>query len=106
MSEPAASTACRNCGQHREGELPDRAGWCRRCREQVVRRADPVARAAGIATAGVLLVVIVLAGGLESRFLVLWLAGAALLSLLVFKVARRVAFDVYRGRGVPPPEQD
>lgn len=101
----AADTfVCRNCGRPREGS-PDPAGWCAPCRRVLVAR---TLLPAGVTT--VLFVVLLLTllgwmGAFESRFMVAWTALAALLSLAVWKVSRRVAFEVMRARGSIEPKE-
>jgi hypothetical protein len=101
--EPAFT--CRNCGRLRTGEKPDNAGWCAACRAEVVRRATLPAWAATLLFAGLEAVVLWWSGAFLSRFLVMWLALAALAAFAAFKVARRVAFEIIRSRGVPPPPE-
>jgi hypothetical protein len=100
-AEPAFT--CRNCGRTRRGEKPDSAGWCAACRAEVVRRATVPAWIATLVFAVLLGAALWWAGAFVSRFLVMWLALAALAAFGAFKVARRVAFEVVRARGVTPP---
>ena len=101
MSPAEHPGACRNCGRDLEGEKPDAAGWCEECRAEVVRRANVQAWV----TVGVLalpvLVVFARTGLFTNRLVVVWIALAAAFLFLVFKVARRVAFEAIRSRGVP-----
>ncbi|HET6765507.1 MAG TPA: hypothetical protein VFH27_17625 [Longimicrobiaceae bacterium] len=102
MSDAPALQPCANCGRQRPpGEL--HGGWCDVCRAEVVRRATLPARLAAGAFALLLLALLVWMGGLESRFLVMWLALLCLAVFAAYKVARRVAFEVVRSRGVTPP---
>ena len=104
--EPDAPFVCRNCRRERTGEKADAAGWCARCRAALVRRSTLPARVAGV-LAGVLLVVLLGWTGMlaSQRFFVVWLAVAVGLAWVVFKVARRAAFEVYRSRGVSAPPE-
>lgn len=106
MSPGEPSAVCRNCGRPPgEEEHLDAAGWCPRCRREVVRRATSRAWAGTALIAVVAAVGVVWLDLLEGRFVMFWLALAAGLLFLVFKIARRVAFEVVRARGVPPPEE-
>lgn len=103
MSDDGAFV-CRNCGRSREGS-PDPAGWCAPCRRALVAR---TLLPAGVTT--VLFVVLLLTllgwlGAFESRFMVAWTALAALLSFGVWKVSRRVTFEVLRARGSIVPKE-
>jgi hypothetical protein len=93
---------CRVCGQpFGEDEKPDAAGWCSTCRARLVSRSTRVAWTPALLF-GVLYGYLLVWGGLlESRFMVVWIALGVALSWVVFKVARRVAFDVIRGRMTP-----
>ena len=104
--ETDAPFVCRNCRRERTGEKPDAAGWCARCRAVLVRRSTLPARVAGALAAVLLVALLVWTGLLASqRFFVVWLAVAAGLAWVVFKVARRAAFEVFRSRGVPAPPE-
>ena len=104
MSAADATSPCRNCGRmYPPGELT--GGWCAECRAEVVRRATLPARVSAAVFAALLVALLVWLGGFESRFLVLWLALSALATFAAYKVARRVAFEVVRARGVTPPSQ-
>ncbi|MDB4951622.1 MAG: hypothetical protein JWM27_4271 [Gemmatimonadetes bacterium] len=105
MSSVEPGFDCRSCGRRRTGEKPDAGGWCTACRAEVVRRATTPARLATGAFAALEVALLVWAGAFSSRFLVMWVAVAALLGFAAFKVARRVAFEVVRSRGVTLPTQ-
>lgn len=102
MSAAEQPAACPNCGRSVEGEKHDAAGWCEECRSEVVRRANLQAWI----TVGVLALPVLVAfartGLLTSRLVVVWLVIAGGFLFLIFKVARRVAFEATRARGVPP----
>jgi hypothetical protein len=91
---------CRNCG--RPAEKVDPVGWCPVCRGEVLRRASGWAWGVAALAAVPAAVLFLRTGVLASRFVILWVALAAGLLFVLFKVARRVAFEVIRGRGVPP----
>jgi hypothetical protein len=93
---------CENCGRPAASAL-DAAGWCARCRAVVVRRATIFARIAAalvVLLGGWLLLAVVHPG---ARSLILWLILLGALCLLVYRLVRRVAFELVRSRGVPPP---
>ena len=96
---------CRNCGRERPAERLDRLRWCDLCRREVVRRASVVARIA--AFIGTLLLVgwVVTVVGPSPRFLVGWLVLIAIVYFFVYKLTQRIAFEVIRSRGVPPPPE-
>ena len=105
MSTAEPAFTCRNCGRTRTGEKPDNAGWCAACRAETVRRATVPAWLATVVFLAALVAVMWWAGAWTSRFVVMWLALAALAAFGAFKVARRVAFEVVRARGVTPPPE-
>ena len=78
--------------------------WCTNCRREVIRRATLVARLVGLVTAGALGVWIFSMVGPSPRFLMAYLVMIAAAYFFLFKLTQRVAFEVIRGRGVPPPE--
>ncbi len=104
MTEDAAAESCRNCGIEFPADELDANGWCASCRQVVVRRATLVARIAGAVVAVIIAVRIFFYVVPSERFFVFWLALIALAYYLVYKITRRVAFEVIRGRGVPPAE--
>jgi hypothetical protein len=97
---------CRNCGREVPRLDVDRQFWCADCRDVVVSRATVWARLSAVAvTVGV--IIWISTGVLTTqRFLVLWMLMVAAIYLLVYKIVRRIAFEVIRSRGVPPPEPD
>lgn len=98
------SFVCRNCGRTRDGRA-DPAGWCAPCRAALVARTLLPAGAVTALAAVLLAALLVWAGAFESRFMVGWTALAALLGFAVWKVSRRVAFEVLRVRGRIVPEE-
>jgi len=96
--------SCRNCG--RPSSRLDRQRWCERCRREVVRRATRVGRIAGTVGALLLAAWIFAVVGPTPRFLMGWLVLIAVVFVFVYKLTQRVAFEVIRGRGVPPPEEE
>jgi len=102
VSAAPREEACRNCGRPYPAAELDRAGWCERCRRVVVRRASILARiAAAVAAVGILAVVLLVVQPV--RFVMVWLVLAGVLTFVVYKLAQRVAFEIIRSRGVPPP---
>lgn len=94
--------ACRRCGgEIAAGRADDDDGVCAECRAEVVRRATPVAFAAGVLAALLYLAVLGWTGALATtNFVVFWLALGALFAYGTYKVVRRIAFDVIRTRAV------
>lgn len=98
------TATCRNCGQLRPAERLDRVRWCDRCRREVVRRATVAARLVAIAGSLLLIGWILAFVGPSSRFLMGWLVLIAGVYFFVYKLTQRVAFEIIRSRGVPPPD--
>ncbi|HEX8903248.1 MAG TPA: hypothetical protein VF771_00240 [Longimicrobiaceae bacterium] len=103
MTDAAESFDCRNCGHHVTGEAADRHGWCKACRDVVVRRASWLAVLPALVVAALYAWMLDYFGLWSSTFLIVFLALGLGLTYVAFKVARRVFFDVVRNRGVPPP---
>lgn len=97
MSE-TAHPRCRRCGDPHTADELDPRGWCDRCRERIIRRATAIASAVAVlgTLAGVYLVFFAMGAG--ERFLILWIVLAAALYFFLYKLVRRVAFAVIRGR--------
>jgi len=100
--EPPAR--CRNCGRVRAAGTLDSAGWCVACRATLLRRATLWSVLAGLAAA---ILIATLVGLLvhPTQFVVGWIALVVIAYWIVAKFVRRVAFDLIRARGVPPPEE-
>jgi len=77
--------------------------WCSDCRGVVIKRSTLIARLAGFLSAGALWAYIFLLVGTSPRFLMVYLVMIAAAYFFVYKLTQRVAFEVIRGRGVPPP---
>jgi hypothetical protein len=93
--------SCRNCGREtREGRL-DSLRWCQRCREIVIRKAGRWARVVALLTAILTAVAIAFRIG-TPNFLVLWAVLLVAVYAFVFLLARRIAFEIIRARGVDP----
>jgi uncharacterized membrane protein len=103
MSDAGESFSCRNCG-HRltGGETPDHQGWCKACRAVVVKRSSAWAVLPTLALVAVYVWVLWRFGLFDSMFVIVWIALGIGLGWVMFKVARRVLFDVIRNRGVKP----
>lgn len=106
MTEANDVRACGNC--HREFPAPslDRSGWCTACRHEVVRRATLIARilagVGGVLT-GIWVVMVAEPG---SRFVLMWLILVGAVYYILYKLVRRVSFEVIQSRGVRPPKED
>ncbi|MQA90624.1 MAG: hypothetical protein GEU90_10375 [Gemmatimonas sp.] len=94
---------CSNCGRPYPGSRLDRRLWCPECRGEVIRRATRVGRVVGLATVIILSLWIYTMVGPTPRFLVVYVVMIVAAYFFLFKLTRRVAFEVIRGRGVPPP---
>lgn len=106
MTETAEVATCGNCGREVPAASLDPEGWCAECRREVVRRATVIAHALGGIAAvltGLWVVMVVEPG---PTFVILWLLLVGLVYFVLYKIARRVAFEVIRSRGVRPPETD
>lgn len=104
MRDPERPVACRNCGREHPAHDLDRAGWCPGCRAEVLRRARLAARGAAILAALAFGAWIATTVGSTQRFLVGWLVLVAATCAVTYKLVQRVAFEIIRKRGVPPPE--
>lgn len=93
---------CENCGVEHPAVDLDPGGWCAECRAIVVRRATLIARL--LAILGSLLVGLWVATVIEpgSRFALGWVLIVVAVYYLLYKLARRVSFEVIRSRGVRP----
>ena len=104
MSETENEVACTNCRQPREPTSLDQFGWCGRCRGVVIRRATLAARlVAALGLAGAAYGVL---AGIDPgpRTLIIWIVLLVAFYGVLYKVTQRVAFEMIRARGVPPPE--
>ncbi len=82
----------------------DRYRWCNGCRAVVIRRATLAARIIGalaLAAAATWVFAVVAPG---PRSLIVWLVLLGAVYFIVYKITQRVAFEIIRSRGVPPPE--
>jgi DNA-directed RNA polymerase subunit RPC12/RpoP len=94
---------CQNCGREFPGTQLDRGMWCPDCRKVVIRRATWVARfVSAIAAIGLATYVFSIVGS-SPRFMMLYLVMIAAAWFFLFKLTQRVAFEIIRSRGVPPP---
>jgi uncharacterized membrane protein len=106
MSAPAPPAAvevhppfdCAQCGRSVQGEKPDSEGRCAVCRRQHIARATRLAWIPALVVAALYLWLIAWSGLLESPMMAFWLVLGAVLAFVAYKVARRVFFDVLRGR--------
>lgn len=94
---------CANCGRTYPAKEMDVGGWCVRCRAQLVRRSGLLARLiAFVFTLGLAALIYSRAAG-NSTFLVAYVVLVVATYFLVVRIAQRVAFEILRSRGVPPP---
>lgn len=103
---PEETAACANCRRDVPASSLDPSGWCAACRREVVRRATVVAHVVGGLgglLAGLWVVMVVKPG---PRFVLIWLILVAAIYFILYKLARRVSFEVVRSRGVRPPDED
>jgi predicted RNA-binding Zn-ribbon protein involved in translation (DUF1610 family) len=96
--------ACRNCGRMFPGNKLDRSMWCPDCRQVVIRRATLVGQGVGLLTALLLALWIFSMVGTAPRFLMAYVVMVVAAYFFLFKLTQRVAFELIRARGVPPPE--
>jgi hypothetical protein len=106
MSEAAEVFTCRECGKTLRGESADRRGWCRACRAAIVRRSGAWAVVPAVLLAAGYLWLIDHFDLFRSNFLIVWIALGVGLTWLAFKIARRVLFDVFRGRASRRPHTE
>lgn len=95
---------CRNCRRSYPIGRLDRQRWCEACRAVVIRKATVVGRIVGIVGALLVITWVVATVGTAPRFLVGWIALVVATYFFLYTLTRRVAFEVIRGRGVPPPQ--
>jgi hypothetical protein len=98
-----SESRCANCGGLSPASALDADGWCDRCRKVVVRRATIAARAVAVVAvllSGWLLFAVIQPG---ARSLILWILFLAAVCFVLYRLTRRVAFELVRSRGVPPP---
>jgi hypothetical protein len=98
-----AEHECRNCGRLFPGNKLDRRMWCQDCRQVVIRRATWVGQGVGLLTALLLALWIYSLVGPAPRFLMAYAVMVVAAYFFLFKLTQRVAFEVIRSRGVPPP---
>jgi hypothetical protein len=106
MDTPAAGAAagapapfdCSKCGRHVRGEKADAVGWCESCRKELIRQSTQRAYLPAAVVAAAYLWLLWWSGLLETPLAAVWLAVGALFTFVVYKVARRVFFDLLRGR--------
>ena len=94
---------CGNCGRSYPAKEVDGAGWCVRCRAQLVRRSGVMARLVAFVFTLALATLIYSRTAGDSSFLVMYVVLVVATYFLVARIAQRVAFEIFRSRGVPPP---
>jgi hypothetical protein len=93
---------CGNCGRSYPKKEVDGAGWCVRCRAELVRRSARVARlVAFVFTLGLATAIYSRTSG--SNFMMMYVVAVAATYFLVARITQRVAFEVFRARGVHSP---
>ena len=104
MTEIRDEVTCRNCGEPREATTLDKFGWCERCRKVVIARATITARV--VAAIGLAIGAYVVFAQVDPgpRTLILWIILLVAIYALLYKVTQRVSFEIFRARGVKPPE--
>lgn len=105
MSAEAPLERCRNCGLEVPAEDLDPFGWCRECRRVVVRRSTAIAHVASVLVAGGVGYLVGSMIASSYRLFAVWLILVAAVYFIIFKLVRRVAFEVIRSRGVARPER-
>lgn len=105
MTAAEETVVCANCGREHPATEMDPAGWCAGCRREVVRRATIAAHGMAALAALLTLAWVVMLVQPE-RFVVVWMLLVGLVYFVLYKLVRRVAFEVIRGRGVTPPDSD
>jgi DNA-directed RNA polymerase subunit RPC12/RpoP len=103
MSAEAEGFTCRQCGEEVKDETADRRGWCKACRRKVVRRAGGFAVVPAVLLAAAYFWMIDYFDLFKSNFLMIWIALGVAIGYVVFKIARRVLFDVIRARTARRP---
>jgi F0F1-type ATP synthase assembly protein I len=103
MSSEVESFTCRQCADEVAGETADRRGWCKACRRKVVRRAGGLAVIPAVLVAAGYYWLIDRYDLFKSNFLMIWIALGVAIGYVVFKIARRVLFDVIRARTARRP---
>jgi hypothetical protein len=88
------------------GTRLDRSMWCPDCRQVVIRRATLAGQGVGLLTAVLLAIWIFSMVGSSPRFLMVYAVMVVAAYFFLFKLTQRVAFELIRSRGVPPPEVD
>lgn len=106
MPTPAAGAAadahppfdCSKCGRSIRGQKADDEGWCAACRAELIRQSTRRAYLPAAAVAAAFLWLLWWSGLLESPLMAFWVALGGVLTFVVYKVARRVLFELLRGR--------
>lgn len=102
----SAAASCPNCRRPVEVGAGDSAGWCTECRRRLVRRATLTGHVAGVVLVAAMLWWLVTVIQPGERFVLIWMLLAAALYFALFRVVRRMAFEIIRTRGVRPAAED
>jgi hypothetical protein len=89
---------CRKCGRHVLGQKADDAGWCETCRAELIRRSTRQSYLPAAVIGVAYLWLLWWSGLLETPLAAVWLVLGAVIVFVSYKVARRVFFDLLRGR--------
>ncbi len=89
---------CRKCRARVQGQKADDAGWCEACRQALIHSSTRRAWLPAAVVAALYLWLLAWSGLLESPLMAVWVALGALFTFVAYKVARRVWFDLLRGR--------
>ena len=106
MSTAEEQGSCGNCGRRRAVSDLDGAGWCGLCRQMVVTRATFIAHTVAGLVALAVAIWIVMGVHPGPRFVLVWAILIGAIYFFLFRLTRRVAFEVVRTRGVRPPEEE
>lgn len=103
MSDAAEGFTCRQCGKSVKGESADRRGWCDACRAAMVRRSGAWAVVPALLLGAGYFWLLDHFDLYRSNFLIIFIALGVAIAWVAFKIARRVLFDVFRGRAARRP---
>jgi hypothetical protein len=106
MSTTAAEAAaaenppfdCSKCGRNVMGQKADDAGWCEQCRARLIHDSTQQAYLPAAVVGAAYLALLWWSGLLETPLAAVWLVLGAVFTFVAYKVARRVLFDLLRGR--------
>ncbi|HKP74244.1 MAG TPA: hypothetical protein VJT67_01820 [Longimicrobiaceae bacterium] len=100
MSEAGEGFDCSQCGKRVQGASADQRAWCKECRGEVVRTSGAWALLPALVVAAAYFYMLDYFGLYRSNFVIVFIALGLAIAWVAFKIARRVLFDVIRGRRV------